>query len=255
MQKYLKLLIIIAFMAMIGCHSDPKESEKPHKLVIGITADFPPFEYQKNGKFVGYDVDLIQAVCKEMGMETEIKDMSFHALLASLKSGKIDVAISSIAVTPERQQQFDFSHVYHRDQFALIYVKGNPPPDVKNLSHKRIGVQLGTSMEMWAKNKAQEHQDLHLLTLDLSPILIEQLKLGKVDYVLINLPQAVAFCKGNTSLTFDLVGSSEEGMAIMLEKGSPLIDPINDALTTLKEKGFLKALENKWLISGDPTHG
>ncbi len=71
--------------------------------MVGTSADFSPFEYVENGEFVGFD-DLIKAIAEEMGFEVEIRDMSFDSLIAALVSGNLDLVVSGMTITAEREE-------------------------------------------------------------------------------------------------------------------------------------------------------
>lgn len=246
LKKISNILIIITLLSIIGCQSADQKMDKKTTLVVGLSAEYPPFEFQQQGKIVGFDIDLIHAVGKKLNKEILIQDMSFHSLIASLHTGKIDIAISGMTITPERQKNVDFSQVYYQPSLAIVYLKNFPPTQLNNFSNKKMGVQLGTTMEKWAKEQAKKQQNVDIISLDTNPPLIEKLKLKQIDYIVIETLQAVEFCKLNPSLTFQTVGISDEGYGIALAKNSALKSEINAALTALQAEGALTQLQEKW---------
>ena len=80
--------------------------------VVGTSADFPPFEYVQNGKYVGFDLGLIKAIAKTEGFNIQIRDMAFDSLIPALKVGVIDIAIAGMTITKERENVVDFSNPY-----------------------------------------------------------------------------------------------------------------------------------------------
>ena len=87
------------------------------KVIVGLSADYAPYEFHAmvDGKdqTVGFDVDLAKEVAKDMGVELELKEMDFDALIGALKAGQIDMIISGMNPDDERKKQIDFSDIYY----------------------------------------------------------------------------------------------------------------------------------------------
>ena len=81
-------------------------------LVMATNAEFPPYEYQEGGQVVGFDVDMMNAVCDKLGYELRIDDMQFDSIIAAVQSGKADVGVAGLSVTPEREENVRFSDSY-----------------------------------------------------------------------------------------------------------------------------------------------
>ena len=96
-----------------------KKIKKSGKLVVGMSADYPPLEFTKNvngrNKYVGVDVELAKQIAKDLGVKLEIKNMDFDSLLVALETGKIDVIISGMTPTAERKKSIDFSKIYYAE--------------------------------------------------------------------------------------------------------------------------------------------
>ncbi len=248
MQNIVKLLILIAFILCCGCNDNQNTENKPEPVIVGLAPEYPPFEFQQHGKIVGFDVDLLQAIAKECGMHIQIQDMAFSNLIPALQTGKISMAISGFSITPERQKNIDFSTPYYHNSIALLYLKNKQAPHY-DFSHKKIGCQLGSTMEKWAKKATASFAAVEIVSLDSNPPLIEKLKLKQIDYVVIETLQAIEFCKTNPQLSYQTVGKAQDGYGIALPKNSPLLPKINQALQALENNGTLKQLEDKWLKS------
>lgn len=115
------------------------------KLVVALNPDFAPFEYQKvvDGKnqIVGSDIELAKAIATELGVELELSPMSFDNVLASVQSGKADLAISGVSKTDERSKVFDFSTPYYTSKNKLIVKKSDLATyqSVNDLAQKKVG--------------------------------------------------------------------------------------------------------------------
>lgn len=89
-------------------------------LVMATNAEFAPYEYRENGKIVGFDVDMAQAIADVLGMELQIDDMLFDAIVNAVASGKADIGVAGMTVLPERLENVNFSDPYTTAHQALI---------------------------------------------------------------------------------------------------------------------------------------
>ena len=113
----------------------------PEKIIVGISADYPPFEFIKDGEIVGFDVDLSKEIGKQLGVKIEIKEMSFAALINAINPGDIDLIISSATWNEQKSKVFDFSAPYYFDTLAILHKSDSK---IDNLNGKSIACQLGT---------------------------------------------------------------------------------------------------------------
>lgn len=154
MKGSVKFLLIGAMALMLGaCGGGEKQTVLDTNRVykVGTTAEYPPFETLENGKIVGYDVDVIDAVAKKIGIKYEWKDMNFDGLISALQFKKIDIVIAGISSSPEREKVVNFSIPYHESKTAYIMNKNNPMT-MEELKGKTFGVDLGTSYETTARS-------------------------------------------------------------------------------------------------------
>lgn len=99
------------------------DTSRPHnngKLVMATNAEFPPYESKNGEEIIGIDVDMMTAVCDELGMELEIKNMQFDSILPAIKSGKADIGVAGISVTPEREEDVAFTQGYAISNQVII---------------------------------------------------------------------------------------------------------------------------------------
>ena len=101
-----------------------KDVARTGKLVVATNAEFPPYEYVNDGKIVGIDMDIMQAVCDELGFDMEIENMAFDSILPAIQSGKADVGAAGMTVTEDRKQNVDFSDSYTTSKQVIIINKG-----------------------------------------------------------------------------------------------------------------------------------
>ena len=222
------------------------EQEQLKTITMGTSADYPPFEFKKQGEYVGIDIEIAKAITDRLNYRLEIVDLDFGSLVGSVKSGRVDFVASALTETPERLKSIDFSDVYYEAEIAVIYKIGpsfNKPKDFEN---KTIGTQLGSTMEVYLRKIAREHPSIEIKTLNKNPELIQGLKLGKFDAVLLEETQAHEFVKKNPGLTYNPIPGTGEGYAIGFKKGSSeLVNQFNTVLRALKKDGTLAKIKEK----------
>ncbi|MDR3593475.1 ABC transporter substrate-binding protein [Clostridium sp.] len=243
-------------ISMVGCGSTQKKDgasagntasalqaiKSKGKLVVGTSADYPPYEFHStvNGedKIVGFDIDIAQEFAKDLGVELEIKDMAFDGLLVALQADKVDMVFAGMTPTDERKQNVDFSDIYYTATHRFIVRSGdeNSITKMEDLKGKKIGVQKGSIQEGIAKDNFDA---ANIKSLDKVTDLILDLKNNKVDAVLAELPVAQINVQKNQGIAIVdklEVKDPDGGCAIAMKKGaSDLQAEINKTLKTLKD--------------------
>lgn len=138
---------LTAAACIAGCgSSDNAGAEKENAtFIVGMEPTFPPFEFTENDKYIGFDLDLAQALCDKMGVKMEVKSMGFDALIPALKSGQIDMIASGMDATPERAKQVAFTTPYFFDGYSVVVRKDNTTINgFDDLKGKVVGAQVGT---------------------------------------------------------------------------------------------------------------
>jgi ABC-type amino acid transport/signal transduction systems, periplasmic component/domain len=221
--------------------------KKNGKLVIGTSADYPPYEFHKsiNGKdeIVGFDVEIAKEVAKDLGVQLEIKDMKFDGLLAALDQGNIDIIVAGMNPTEERKKNVDFSKVYYTAVQSVVVRAADKDKikSVDDLKGKNVGVQKGTTQEDIAKNQLPNSKAVALPKIS---DLVLSLKNNRVDAVVVELPVATSNVNANKDLFISdiKVKNEVDGSAIAVKKGSTdLLESINKTVDRLtKDKSIDK---------------
>ncbi|WP_026486324.1 basic amino acid ABC transporter substrate-binding protein [Caldanaerobius polysaccharolyticus] len=268
MKKFI-VLVLVALLALslASCASSSKNSpqksdvgtssatsldriKKAGVLVMGTSADFPPYESHQlvNGedKIVGFDVDIAQAIADGLGVKLRIEDMKFDGLIAALQSGKIDMIVAGMTPTPERAKSVDFSDLYYNGKQVLVVKKDNKTiKSASDLKGKKLDAQLGTTSEKAARGI----KGATVIPIDKVSTEVMEVKTGKVDGMVVEQTVAVAYLKENPDLKIVEIPElkSEEGAAIAVKKGDKaLLDEINKILKQLKNSGEYDKLIDKW---------
>ena len=167
---------------------------------VGVSADYPPFEYYDN-KFQldGFDIALMKALGEELGVKVEFNDFAFEGLGSALQLDQIDIAISAISVTPEREELVSFSDIYYIGQDAVLVSATSDLSEIdtpEEVAPLRVGVQAGTVYENYVQTSLVDtgilpEENMHVYT-DISQA-TRDLKRGLIDAVLLDRQPAETF--------------------------------------------------------------
>ena len=250
LKKIVAVTIVGVFGVMsIGCSNSTGESndklseiKEAGKLVVGMSADYAPYEYHAlidgEDKIVGFDVDIAQAIADDLGVELVLQEMEFGSLCNAVKQGKIDMTISGMTPKEERKEAVDFSDIYYKaEQAFLINSKDKDKyKTLDDLKGKKIGAQLGSVQADIAEDI--EGADVKLLT-EVSTLILE-VKNGNLDAVIIEVPVANLAAQNNPELYVpeNYIEDGEGGSAIGMPKNSPkLVEAVNKTLKKLMDEG------------------
>ncbi len=232
-----KIILCLLLFFIVACEKKNEESV----IKLGTSPDYPPFETKKNGKVIGFDIDLVKAI--ELNMKLEICELDFNSLIPALQSGKVDFIASGLTLTPERLANVDFSHVYYQTSIAGIAKDGT---NIKNLSDKKIGAQLGSIMESFAKEQQNQLPNISVISLANNLHLLQELKLGRIDILLLEEGQVKEILWANPGLIAHIFPKSGDGYAIAFKKESGLKSQFNQVIDELQKNGSIDKIAKKW---------
>ncbi|MGO2400648.1 MAG: transporter substrate-binding domain-containing protein [Pseudolactococcus laudensis] len=255
-KMILGIVAATAVLALTACGSDKKADPNHYvdqikdkkTLTVALNPEFAPFEFQviKDGKntIVGSDVDLANEIGKALGVKVKFQAMDFNNVLASVESGKADIAISGISATPERQKAYDFSTSYYTAQNVMIVQKSQADAyqNLAAFDGKKVAAQKGTVQENIVKDQVK---GANLVSLTKNGQMINELKNGTVSGVVFEEPIAKAYVAANpdlaivTNIKFD--SSKSDSYAIAMPKDSAnLKKEIDKVITQLKADGKIE---------------
>lgn len=215
-------------------------------LNVATSADFAPFEFHAliDGKdtIVGADIDMVNEIADRLGVEVNILDLDFNAVLTALQQGKADIAVSGISATDERKQTFDFTDNYFTPEQKVVVNKNNESAfdSIESLSGKKVGAQKGSIQEMIVQDQLADSQ---LVSIAKVPNLVNELKQGSIDGLVLESAVAESYVAQNDDLVITdvaLEASEGDSYAIALPKGSTeLQEELNSILKELIEDGTI----------------
>ncbi len=265
-SKILKSLLLAVTFLLLGCGEEENKSkeeesvlynnglsaedsisDEPDTVIIGTSADYMPFEFVKDGEIIGFDIDVIKKIAEILKINIVVRDMQFYSLIPALQNGDIHIIISGMFETPERKSQVDFSTPYYHNEFSLLisgdYDKSNP---IKK--GMRLGVQTGSLMYSWIIN---QHLDVDVVSMDRIVELVEDLKNGRLDGILIDDISAKEIIRINNNAALSSIildNVNKTGISIASKRGSKLGKKINEALSIMKKDGSLQEIKDAWLM-------
>lgn len=220
------------------------------KLVVGTSADYPPYEsVDADGKFVGYDMDLIRAIGEKLGVEVEIQDMPFDSLIAAVQQGKIDAIIAAMQATPERDEQVDFTIEYRPTKDAFLG-KGDSTLTIakpEDAGGKTIGAQTGTVQEKWIQDnlvatgltsadQVSSYERADQAALDVAS--------GRIELMLIDAEPAISLAENNGLKVLLLTSDTTKGgKSIALPNESDLKAEIDKIIAELQADGTIQKIQ------------
>lgn len=227
MKKIFFILFILLFLS--GC------GKKTDELVMVTEAGFAPYEYYENDKIVGVDIDIASEIAKSMNKELVVKDIFFDSIINELNSGKADIALAGMSITPERLEEVDFSIEYIKSRQVVIVKNDSDISDINKIYDKKIAVQLGSVADTFVTEKNIEK---NIVRQKKYLSMIEDIKASKVDAIIMDELPAKEIIKENDSLKILEGYVFEDSYGIAVKKGnSDLLDKINKVLEELINNG------------------
>ena len=241
-------LLILAVLVAGAAGSSPSLAEGT--LNVGAYPSNPPFEYKKaDGQFDGFEVDVATEAAKRAGMAVAIADYGFQALFAGVASKRIDVAISSITITPERLKSVSFTQPYYDSDMGIATKTESGFAGEADLKGKAVGVLSGSTGETWAKAHREADGISDVKGYNTQQDMLLDLNHGRVDAVVSDIPgMEYAFTRMKGLAVKTRIKTGEQ-YGLMLAKDSPVLATLNDAVTAMKKDGTLAAIHKKWFGS------
>ncbi|NJR63249.1 MAG: transporter substrate-binding domain-containing protein [Cyanobacteria bacterium CRU_2_1] len=258
-MKQLKFLFTVLLAAMISvtvataCNSSTQSGAKI--LTMATSADYPPYEFVDSTsgqeQIAGFDVDIANYITEKLGYELTIQNIDFSGLIPALQSKRADFVMAGMTPTEERKQNADFSTIYYEAKNTIVSKQNSGLTSVESLSGKKVAVQLGSTQEQSAKEQVV---GATVIPLNRINEMIQELKAGRVDALIVEDTVAKGYTESNPDLEFNTIPSvGETGSAIAFPKGSPLVTEFNPVLEEMKSSGKIEELVTKWFGDQSPA--
>ena len=239
------LLLLLLCQTQSFAQAALQRVKQSGELRIGTDATYPPFESAEGGQFTGFDIDLGNAVARELGVKARFINASFDGIFPALQNGSFDAVMSSVTITPERTASMLFSDPYY-DSGQLIIVRNdtNNINSRDDLKGKRVGVQINTTAQ-YDLEKIEGIEVIKYNTLDLTLV---DLRNGRIDAGVSDAP-VLKYMIRQSFRELKTVGRrfTDEKFGIAIAQGNEdLQQAINAALKKIKETGEYDQIHEKW---------
>ena len=215
------------------------------KLIMATNAYFPPYEYYEGNEIVGIDVEIAEAIGEKLGLEVEVQDMEFDSIITAVSTGKADIGLAGMTVTPERQKNINFTDTYATGIQSVIVREDSDIQTIDDLQGKKIGVQLSTTGDIKASEQFGEE---NVEKFNKGNDAVMALSQGKIDAVIIDNQPALSYVASTDGLKILDTQYAEEEYAACIAKGNDaLLDAVNGALAELKENGTIQSILDKYI--------
>lgn len=265
-RRFVWLVALLSALALVAaaCNGDdevaepsPDETaEEPQfetltegQLTVGSDIPFPPFEFREGGELTGFDVELVEEIASRLGLSVEWVDTAFDTIFTQLAGGRFDMVASATTITPEREEQVNFSVPYYRAQQALT-VNTEETPDIASTGDlgdgDTVAVQTGTTGEAWARENL-EPQGVSIRSFPEAPDTFTALEAGNVTGVIFDEPAAVDAAADRPSLeVVEAIDTDEEYGFPVNPQNEPLLEVVNATLQEIIDDGTYQQIYDSY---------
>ena len=244
MKKLIAVLMAL-LMVTLSCAALAEDG----KLIMETNAAFPPYEYYEDQDIVGIDAEIAAAIAEKLGLELEIVDTDFGAIIGDVQAGKCDIGMAGMTVKEERLQYVNFSVSYATGVQVIIVKEDSEIKSVDDLFAEGaswvVGVQENTTGHIYS---VDDFGDARVQPYKVGADAVEALKTGKVDCVIIDNEPAKNFVASNEGLKILETEYAVEDYAIAIaQENTELLEKINDALEELIADGTVAGIIAKYI--------
>ncbi len=261
-RRFLQLLALLLAIGLVaGACGDDSDDENPADddapADLGLVSDgtltlctdspYPPMEFEQDGEFTGFDIELVRAIAGELGLDLSVVNSGFDPITSGLAmtAGDCDLAAASITITEEREANIDFSDPYFSGDQSLLVPIDADMNDLASFDGANLGVQSSTTGEIYANENAT---GATVIGYENPGDLLTALAAGEVDGVLQDI-----VVNGEAALNDDTLHIAETyptdefyGLAVKEEGSEDLLAAVNAALATLQDDGTYDEIYDTW---------
>lgn len=247
-------------LTLTACGGGTVESASPSgvtlvndgQLTVCTHLSYRPFQFEQDGEVVGFDVDVVDAIAEELGVEQEIVDTPFETVTtgAAFTQNQCDLSAAAITITPEREEVIAFSDPYFVANQAILTKSANAVTDEAGLGGKRVGAQTGTTGMMYAE---ENFTDSEIVEYESLPLLLEALNTDQVDAAINDNGVLYDYATENDGFEvgFDIETGENYGIA-MSQNNTALLEVTNSVLATIQEDGTYDEIYEEWFNTAPP---
>ncbi len=221
-------------------------------LVMATNAFFEPYEYYEGDEIVGIDAEVGKAIADKLGMDFEISDVDFDAIIPNVQSGKASMGMAGMTVTPDREKNVSFTRSYAKGIQVVIVPEDSEIASIDDMAGKMIGVQQGTTGDIYCSDTVENggFGEENVTRYNKGSDAVMALLSGKVDCVVIDNEPAKSFVAANEGLKILETAYTEEEYAICIAKDNEeLLEKVDTALGELIDDGTVQKIIDKYITA------
>lgn len=249
--------IAVTSIAVAGCTriiDGGGDGSSGKQIVAGTAPGFPPFEMEKGGDLVGFDIDLLDAVVKQTDYNLKTwKTFEFKSLIPALTSQKIDVIAAGLTINDTRKKKISFTRPYYNADQSILVRKNSDfaPNSLKDLSGHPIGAQSGTTGEGLIKEQTKKgtFKKSNYKSYDSYVLAVQDLENGNIDAVVVDKPVAQTFIEERSVKVAKTITTGERYGFGIRKEDSDRQKALNEGLTSVRESGKYDELKRKWFAT------
>ncbi|MCI8790754.1 MAG: transporter substrate-binding domain-containing protein [Lachnospiraceae bacterium] len=264
MKKLIALLLTSAMaLSLAACGGTPADSGSGDseagfttavqgKLTMATNSTFPPYEYIEGGKVTGIDAEIAAAIAEKLGLELQIDDMEFDYITEAVSTGKADIGLAGMTITPDREEEVAFTVSYATGIQVVIVKEDSDIASADDLTkdgaNHAIGVQRNTTGDIYASEDIEDAGKGTVDRYSKGIDAVQALVTGKVDCVIIDNEPAKAFVAVEEGLKIlDTEYAVEDYAACMSKDNTALYEAVNTALQELIADGTVQGIIDKYI--------
>lgn len=257
-----RLLVVLAVLGLVlaACGGDEPAARGDDSgldlvadgtLTVCTDSPYPPMEYEENGEFTGFDIELMRAIAEDNGLELAVANTGFDPITSGLamEAGDCDIAAASITITPEREENIDFSDPYFVADQSLLTTRDSGITSISDLDGRNLGVQTGTTGEIYANENAA---GATIISFENPGDLFTALAAGNIDAILQDIvPNAAEAADNDDLVIVETYPTAEEyGFATKEEGSEDVLEAVNASLANLRSDGTYDQIYEEFFPKG-----
>ncbi|MBO0589507.1 basic amino acid ABC transporter substrate-binding protein [Sporosarcina sp. E16_8] len=253
--RFISLGVLLASVSILlfACGTGTKDSgaskdgdSGKRVLKVGTDATYAPMELMdEKGNIVGIDIDIVKAIAEAAGFEVEFKNYGWEPLFPAVDGGEVDFAVSSITITDERKESFDFTDPYFAANQLILVPEDSTVTKFEDLKDKKVSVQINTTGHTVTK-KLLGITSSKIVATESMPLAISEMINGNADAAIGDNAVIIDYKANNPKVKVKTVEDDsfeKEFYGLMVKKGNTeIIDMLNEGIKIIKENGKLKEI-------------
>jgi len=221
---------------------------------VGANIGNVPWEFEDaSGKFVGFEVDLVNEVAKRAGKTVEFQNIPFNGLFSAVQSGRIQMAVSSITITPKRLESVAFAQPYYDSDQSLTVLKNSKINSLDDTASKVLGVDTGSTGDIFVTQNTAKYKIKDITRYEgLAPAMLD-LAAGRIDGYVSDIPAVEYYIKDKRQYRVAARIPTGERYSFMFAKNWAERTKVNDILSQMKKDGFIAKTHQTWFGSLPPA--